>query len=715
MTRSAEAASGGSATSPAPTASGGSATSPAPTASGGSATLPVRTMRWAADQDPEALLTREWLVTNGRGGYASGSIAGVPTRRFHGVLVAALPTPIGRAMMLNHLFETVRLPNGTTIPFGGYERQGGVLDLHVAPVLREFRLDAGLPVWTFSLGPFVVEKRLCLVHMQNTVHVTYRVVSGDGMLRLKLRPSVYFRHHEGAVVGPAAAEYRFHAAARRYEIVGPEPYPTLRLHLVGTRAAFTIDDHDVQNLVYRIEKGRGYDHLGKLWSPGFFRADLCAGRDVTLVASTESWDTLCALDPEEAFAAEMIRRERLVAQADPRARKGLAVELVLAADQFLITPTSRMVDAARAQAAGDEVRTVIAGYHWFTDWGRDTMISLEGLTLTTGRSEEAGYILRTFAQYVRDGLIPNMFPEGNTSGLYHTADATLWFFHALDRYLDATSDRTTLRLLLPVLREIVQRHMEGTRFGIAVDPGDGLLGQGQDGYQLTWMDAKVDEWVVTPRRGKAVEINALFYNALVLLARWLREEDGEAAAKPLDEAASRVRASFNARFWYEAGGHLYDVVDGPDGTNDPALRPNQLFAIALPNAVLLPSRWKAVLDVVERELLTPVGLRSLARGHVDYKPRYDGDLRARDAAYHQGTVWSWLIGPFVDAWLKVNPGREREAAGFLEGFSPHLGEACVGSVSEVFDAEEPFTPRGCVAQAWGVAEVLRCLVKLNLR
>jgi predicted glycogen debranching enzyme len=304
-----------------------------------------------------------------------------------------------------------------------------------------------------------------------------------------------------------------------------------------------------------------------------------------------------------------------------------------------------------------------------------------------------------------------MFPEGKVAGLYHTADATLWFFHAIDRYLEATGDRMTLQLLLPKLKEIFRKHMEGTHFGIRVDPKDGLLTQGQEGYQLTWMDAKVDDWVVTPRRGKAVELNALFYNALRLLARWLTEEEGGDAARPVTDAADRVRSSFNERFWYAEGGYLYDVVDGPDGKNDPALRPNQVFAISLSHPVLVEDRWEPVLDVVERELVTPVGLRSLARNHPDYKPRYDGDLRSRDAAYHQGTVWSWLAGPFVDAWLKVNPGKHEEAAKFLAGFGPHLGEAGMGSISEIFDAEPPFTPRGCVAQAWGVAEVLRSFVK----
>ncbi|HEV3485689.1 MAG TPA: amylo-alpha-1,6-glucosidase, partial [Vicinamibacterales bacterium] len=382
---------------------------------------------------------------------------------------------------------------------------------------------------------------------------------------------------------------------------------------------------------------------------------------------------------------------------------------VLAADQFIITPAGRAEEAARARAAGDEVRTVIAGYHWFTDWGRDTMISLEGLTLSTRRFREAGYILRTFGHYIRDGLIPNMFPDGSREGLYHTADATLWFFHAVHRYVTVTNDTETLRGLLPKLVDIVRHHLHGTRFGIAVDPKDGLLRQGAEGYQLTWMDAKVDDWVVTPRRGKAVEINALWYNALRLLEGWT-DRYGGGADLNLAIHAERARRSFNERFWYERGGHLYDVVDGEAG-DDAACRPNQVFAISLYHPVLDASRWPAVMQVVRERLLTPVGLRSLASGHPDYKSKYYGDLRSRDAAYHQGTVWGWLIGPFVDAWLKVYPEDRAGARRLLEGFEQHFTEACVGSISEIFDAEEPYIPRGCVAQAWSVAEVLRCLDK----
>jgi predicted glycogen debranching enzyme len=398
-----------------------------------------------------------------------------------------------------------------------------------------------------------------------------------------------------------------------------------------------------------------------------------------------------------------------VAKAVPAAREGLAAELVLAADNFVITPIGRVADIARANAEGDDVRAIIAGYHWFTDWGRDTMISLEGLTLSTGRELEARWILRDYAHHVRDGLIPNLFPEGDTEGLYHTADATLWFFHALARYVDRTNDGNTLNLILPVLQDIVHHHLEGTRFGIKADPRDGLLSEGAEGYQLTWMDAKVGDWVVTPRRGKAVEINALWYNALCLLAEWLRQAGSTEAAAIADHAET-VRQSFNRRFWYEKGGYLYDVVDGENG-DDASFRPNQILAISLAHPVLDEERWTRVVDKVRDKLLTPFGLRSLAPGDPEYKARYFGDLRARDAAYHQGTVWAWLIGPFIDAWLKVHPDAREEARRMLDGFGEQLAEGGVGSINEIFDAEPPFTPRGCIAQAWSVAEVLRSLVK----
>jgi predicted glycogen debranching enzyme len=668
---------------------------------------PTRVMPWSrtATSGPEPLLTREWLVTNGLGGYASGTVSGVLTRRYHGLLIAAMPAPLGRMMMLNRLDERVRLQDGATARLDGSERIGA-LKVASAGALVEFRLEQGLPVWIYEVGSALLEKRLFLPHRQNTVHVKYRLLSRGGTIRLTLRPALNIRSHDAAVSTSPASPYELIVSGDRYEIRAGNDLPPLRLSLWGRRSSLTIAPGMARGLFYRLESGRGYPDTGDLWSPGAFRFELRPGRPVTLTASVEAWETILAVAPKAARAAERERRRRLLLAADPAARRGPAAELVLAADQFLITPSGRVKDAALAHASGEEVRTVIAGYHWFTDWGRDTMISLEGLTLATGRHREAGEILRTFARYIHHGLIPNFFPDGELEGLYHTADATLWFFHALNRYLKATGDRETLHVILRKLLDIVAHHRRGTLFGIAVDPADGLLRQGAEGYQLTWMDAKVDGWVVTPRRGKAVEINALWYNALKLLEGWVRSSGAEDEARVLAQDSERVRTSFNQRFWIERAGHLYDVVDGENG-DDPACRPNQLLAISLDHPVLDRSRWEPVMEVARKNLLTPLGLRSLAPGHPDYAARYDGDLRSRDAAYHQGTVWAWLIGPYLDAWMKLNPEDKEGARAALEGFAPHLGEAGMGSISEIFDAEAPYTPRGCIAQAWSVAELLR--------
>jgi predicted glycogen debranching enzyme len=649
-----------------------------------------------ASIDPH--LTQEWLLTNGLGGYASGTVLGPITRRYHGLLIAALPNPFGRYMMLHGLSERFRISDKGVQFAGPRDFVGGEAPVTLAPV--EFRLDYGLPVWRYELWGRVIEKRILIPYKQNTVHIEYRYLSGSGAIRLGLRPGLHFRNHDAQVDSDPATQYTLSAADYRLEISAVSDLPGLRLKTTP-QTGFTYDPKSV-TIDYLFEKRRGYAYQGGLWSPGYFRTDLEPGSSIVLTASTEAWDIVEAVPYQGVVAAELSRRRTLMQNASI----GMP-ELVLAADQFLITPVGRQEDAARARAAGDEPLTVIAGYHWFTDWGRDTMISLEGLTLATGRLQEASWILRTFAHYVRDGLIPNMFPEGEKQGLYHTADASLWFFHAVSRYLDATADRVTLRTILPKLREIADAHLAGTHFGIHVDPSDDLLTQGLEGYQLTWMDAKVDDWVVTPRRGKAVEINALWYNALCLLGQWLEEEEGPGAGVAYRDHARRTRESFNGRFWNPQTGYLFDVVD----KDDPACRPNQLFAISLPNPVLDQKYWTPVIDVATNRLLTPVGLRSLAPGEPDYKPRYDGDLRSRDAAYHQGSVWGWLIGPYVDALAKVHP--EQCTLDLLRGFATHLDEACIGSISEIFDAEPPHTPRACIAQAWSVAEVLRCYGKVS--
>jgi predicted glycogen debranching enzyme len=670
--------------------------------------LPVRRLAWpvSADTTPDSMLTREWLVTNGLGGYASGTVAGVITRRYHGLLIAALPAPFGRTVMLTHVAEQIRWPDGRRLELGGREWLEPIPGTLTSGSLAEFRLEGGLPVWRFDADGVVIEKRLLFTHMQNTVHLLYELVEGEGV-ELALRPSVHFRPQEEPVGEPLELTYEFRAVRDEHEILLPvSGLPPLHMKLRARDATFTLKGKRIDHVLYPVEESRGYQARGNLWSPGYYKLALSRGERAGLVASTEPIEIMSVLDSEGALKAETSRRRRLLAQAGPETREGTSAELVLAADQFIVTPAGRVEEAARARAAGDEVRTVIAGYHWFTDWGRDTMISLEGLTLVTGRHTEAGYILRTFAHYVRDGLIPNMFPEGEKEGLYHTADATLWFFHALDRYVTCAHDELTLSALYPTMKDIVAAHVAGSRFGIGVDPGDGLLMQGAPGYQLTWMDAKVDDWVVTPRRGKAVEINALWYNALRLMERWAGEF-GDPDVEEYRARANRVEQSFNHRFWFADGRYLYDVVDTEGGGNDARCRPNQVLAISLPHPVLASHRWERVVSVVRERLLTPVGLRSLEPGDPEFKARYFGDLRARDAAYHQGTVWAWLVGPFVDAWMKTFPDDLDGARRAIAGFVAHLDEACIGSVSEIFDADPPYTARGCIAQAWSVGELLR--------
>jgi predicted glycogen debranching enzyme len=655
----------------------------------------------AAASRRSELIHREWLVTNALGGYASGTLAGPPTRRYHSLLVAALPAPLGRLALLAHLDERIRLPHRRVGWLSRREESSPV-------VVSDFRLVGGLPVWQYAFDDVVLEKRVFMPNEQNSIVVTYRLVRASEPVRFGLRPMVAVRTHEAPVDRTVPQEPVLVARQLCLEVHVGENVPTIRLVVRDHDAPFTLDAV-AEDLHYDLEEQRGYAADGRTWSPGYYRVDLLEHEQVSFIASTEQIAVIDALPPNEAWDTELERRTRLLVAAGNPDPRGLIAELVLAADHFVIKPVTRIADTARAKAAGENARSVIAGYHWFTDWGRDTMISLEGLALSTGRAAEARDTLLTFAQHLHEGLIPNLFPEGDQHGLYHTADATMWFFHAIDRYITHTDDLDTLRELLPALDEILRRHRAGTVFGIRVDE-DGLLTQGDPQLPLTWMDAKVGDWVVTPRRGKPVEINALFYNAVRLLSDWRTALD--VPDDDLAPLAARTRQSFNERFWYEKGGYLYDIVDG-EGGDDPSCRPNQIISFSLRYPVLDQARWPAVLDVVTKKLLTPVGLRTLDPEHPDFKAQYFGDLRARDAAYHQGTVWAWLIGPYIDAWLRVHAGAQQQARRLLEAFDDHLNEACVGSISEVFDAMAPHIPRGCVAQAWSVAEVLRSLVRLQ--
>jgi len=666
--------------------------------------LPRRTLEFSPERQAAIDPSVEWIVTNGLGGYASAPVSGGLTRRYHGLLVAALPPPAGRIVYLAGLqTQVVYGDRALTIDHEDF----AVLSESGQGLLRSFTLDGGLPVWRYEHERLALEKRLFMPHGQNAVCIAFRVIESDLPVSLECRPALHVRPIESAVATAGIELGPLHVDGNRAEL-GLAGLPPLRIVVSRESAIEAIDATGHGSVQLLEERARGYDCDAHLQTPCVLRLRFDADGAASIVAAVGEPASDAFGSPAALLADEQARRRAIVERAG--SADDFDAALVLAADQFLIVPVGHDRNAPDPDQTlpppGAANRTIIAGYHWFTDWGRDTMISLEGLTLELDRREEAAQILRLFSRHVQDGLIPNLFPEGARSGLYHTADATLWFVHAIGRYVARTGDRALVDDLLPVLDDIFAAHRHGTRFGIGVDPADGLLRQGADGYQLTWMDAKVDGWVVTPRRGKAVEINALWHNALCLMAGWLEAGGRSKDAAAYRNDADRVRRSFDERFWNPDTGWLYDVVDG-EGGDDPACRPNQIFAIALPHPVLDRRHWDSVINAVTDRLLTPFGLRSLDPAHPDYRSQYAGDLRARDASYHQGTVWAWLIGPYVDALLRAGRVDHEHRDALLGAFDAHLGAAGVGTISEIFDADMPHLPRGCIAQAWSVAEVLR--------
>ena len=634
---------------------------------------------------------REWLCTNGIGGFASGTVAGTLTRRYHGLLVAALQPPLGRTLLVAKADETV-LYDGATRPLGANRWAGGVVDPHGYREIERFTLDGTTPVWTYAIADALVEKRVWMEQGANTTYVRYRALRARGHVALQLKVLANYRDSHGTTRGDG---WQMHVA----------PVPN-GLSVVAFEGAYPFvilsDGADAQpeHTWYRsfelpAERERGLDATEDHLHAGTFDVSLEPGGALTVVLSTESTPSL---DGERAWRRRVRHEAQLIAawkRGWPETRKApdWISQLVLAANQFVVR---------RPLAEDRDGMTVIAGYHWFGDWGRDTMIALPGLTLATGRAEVARRILTTFARFVDRGMLPNRFPEAGEAPEYNTVDAALWYVQAIRAYHGATGKNGILKDLFPVLEEIVRWHREGTRYGIKEDPADGLLASGEPGVQLTWMDAKVGDWVVTPRTGKAVEINALWYNALVSMAAFARRL--RKPAKPWEELSARVRTGFE-RFWNERAGCCYDVIDGPDGLDD-ALRPNQIFTVSLPESPLSRVRQKRVVDACARHLLTSYGLRSLAPGHPQYRGRYGGDQWRRDGAYHQGTVWAWLLGPFALAHFKVY-GDAAAARSFLEPLAQHLRDYGVGSIAEIFDGDAPFAPRGCIAQAWSVAETLR--------
>jgi len=621
---------------------------------------------------------REWLVTNGRGSYAMGTVAGTLTRRYHGLLVAALAPPVDRRMLVPTV-QIVAEYAGTAYAFGSNRWASGVRAPTGWRYLRAFAVRAGVPTWTYALGDAEVELAVAMPYGRDETALAIRVVHAAAPVAFALQVLVADRDHHGGPL-PDPAGFATALDGDRATIALPASGRTLHVAIRGARLTAAGDRWT--GFYAEREAERGLDPLDDYVHALDARFTLAPGSGGGIVAGL-----VPATDDAAAIVASAHARGTSLAAAfaDP-----VLGELAIAADRFVVT-----------EAAGASRTTIVAGYPWFTDWGRDTMIALPGIALACGRVEVAEAILRAFVPYVRDGMVPNVFPDAGTEPEYNTVDAALWFVEAVRQCAARTRDATFVRDFVPVVRSIVEHYTAGTRFGIGVDPADGLLRAGEAGVQLTWMDAKVGELVVTPRIGKPIEVNALWYAALTTLAALTDACDGDAA--PYAAAAERVASSF-ARFWNGARGACFDVIDGPGG-DDPALRPNQLFAVALAPALLGPERSRAVVDACARELLTPVGLRTLAPGEPGYRGDYAGDRFARDCAYHQGTVWPWLIGAFVRAHLNVY-GDAAAARRYVDALRDALDGDAIGTLGEVFSGDAPHAPGGTIAQAWSIGELI---------
>lgn len=640
-------------------------------------------------QDLDRALSFEWLETNGRGGFSSGTVAGANTRRYHALLLTARKPPSERIVLVNHLEEWLDI-DGQTIPLSTNLYPGAVHPSGYKGCI-EFSTDPW-PTWIFDCNGITIQREILSIHGRDIVVARWKLV-GKKSLRalLKVRPKLTGRdyhgtHHEN---GSLSTEAQVGSGMVLWQPYSDLP-PVRTFHSGGYRH----EPDWYRHIQFPIERQRGLDAEEDWWSPGEFTFDLESGSAKTLALTSETIDRLdvAALAKQEKSRRDTVRQAAPVADS-------LAGELWRAADMYI---------SERGMQ-----HTVIAGYPWFTDWGRDTFISLSGLCLVTGRLDIAWQVIASFAALVSEGMVPNRFPDAGEQPEYNTIDASLWFIHAIGRYLAASRDEVRVReTAWPAVKQILDGYRRGTRYGISMDE-DGLIMGGVSGAQLTWMDAKVGDWVVTPRHGKPVEIQALWVRALEVgetLARGFGEAD---YADRCRSDRSKAIASFRERFWHKQGGYLYDVIDGPEGS-DASLRPNQLYAISLVDELVPHDRAQQILRLVKEQLLTPVGLRTLSSTDSRYRARYEGGVLERDSAYHQGTVWPFLLGSFVTAWIKVygkNATVLKQARSFLDGIDTHVKEACLGQVSEIFDAEAPHAPRGCYAQAWSVAEPLRALIE----
>lgn len=639
--------------------------------------------------DFEQAFRREWIVTNGLGGYSAGTISGLNTRRYYGLLVAALSSYPERILMVSKLdTEAYYDGDGKFYRLACNEYANGAVNPHGYHYLESFSLDGATPVWVYAMADARLERRVWMQHGHNTTYITYTLTRATDTMFLKLTPFCTYRSYHNHSQGDWQPTVR--TVVGGFEVLAfsqAQPY-----RVVIDRGEFQRDEDWYWHFRHRLDASRGLDDLEDLFVPGYFQYTLSPGETLTLICSTESVAPHVGNRP---YQAEHNRQQKLQAHLPPDSPFWIR-QLALAADQFLIRlPT----ELAKQRA------TIIAGYPWFTDWARDTLVALNGLTLLTGQAHLAAEILRSFAPHVDQGMLPNRFAVPRSSMEYNTVDTPLWYIRAVAQYFDATQDSGLVEDLYPVLASIIHWYRQGTRHGIYMDPTDGLVWAGQPGQPLTWMDIKVGDLVITPRLGKPVEVNALWYNALCVMSRLSQQLGLTPASQTYRQEANRAAESFRRRFWFTAGEYLYDNVDSPTERDDPTLRPNQILAVSLTPGLLSEAQAKAVVDVCGLHLLTSHGLRTLAPDEAGYRGGYTGSLAQRDMAYHQGTIWTWLLGHYVVAHYNVYHDAQM-ARSFLDAISLQLYEAGMGSLSEIFDGDPPHRPHGCFAQAWSVSEIL---------
>ncbi|GAC1482945.1 MAG: amylo-alpha-1,6-glucosidase [Candidatus Dormibacteria bacterium] len=637
-------------------------------------------------RDFDASSSREWLVTNGLGGYASGTVSGANTRRYHGLLVASLKPPAERMVLCAGFEEWLLAPGDPPAALGAQEYWDGTLYPQGFRGLDAVELEGMQPVFTWTTGGRTVEKRVWMEPNVNRTVIAYRLLAGDPA-RLQIRALFAHRDYHQQRHGQGAFATRVAVDGWLVEAGGVETHMQVR----PAPAIHSLPDW-YWRVLHRAERERGLDDEEDLFTPGTLEIPLERGREVVVTLGTEPLPTGWSPETSKVLVAGPTEPE-----AGEANQSELTRQLLAAAAQFRVARGPSDKDPGRSQ------RSLLAGYHWFVDWGRDAMISLPGLTLVPSALMEARAILSTLMTYLDQGLLPNRFPDAGDVIEYNTIDATLWLFQALHAYLQRSRDWDFIAERLSSLEEIIDWHLRGTRHGIGMDPSDGLLAGGEAGMALTWMDARVGEWVVTPRRGKPVEINALWFNALQLTADWCAR--AQRSSQRYRQLALQAQQSAKKRFWSEEAGHLFDVIDSPQG-DDASLRPNQLLALGLVYPLIEDEPARRSLDLVTEHLLTPFGLRTLSPSDPRYKPSYSGDQSSRDAAYHMGAVWPWLLGPYLDAVKRLHADPVPIDT-VLAPFLTHLHEAGLGSISEIFEPEPPFRPVGCIAQAWSVAELLR--------